>query len=228
MLEQLPSRVMTATAILTLDDLGLGHGCNLDQASRSWRNVRKHKSSAGFNSRLAHCFSRWCRATPNQGQSTCSTARPASSTGSSSPAKPPRAAGRPTPTGGRAGPPGRPRRPARPAARSGRGAMRGLCPVPGRHWPSVNPYPSIRQEPSPGALDAASSRICSSLTDSVISSEITSRARNSPSRSRRSGSAGCPGRRAAARRERRPGAAVFRRLLGGHRAAAQALADLGP
>ena len=34
MLEQLPSLVMTATAILTLDDLGLGHGCNLDQASR--------------------------------------------------------------------------------------------------------------------------------------------------------------------------------------------------
>ena len=71
----------------------------------------------------------------------------------------------------------------------------GSCPVPGRHCPSVNPYPSIRQEPSPGALDAASSRICSSLTDSVISSEITSRARNSPSRSRRSGSAGWPGRR---------------------------------
>src|SRR5580704_2763233 len=34
MLEQLPSRVMTATAILTLDDLGLGQECNLDQASR--------------------------------------------------------------------------------------------------------------------------------------------------------------------------------------------------
>ena len=32
--EQLPSRVMTATAILTLDDLGLGQECNLDQASR--------------------------------------------------------------------------------------------------------------------------------------------------------------------------------------------------
>ena len=34
MLEQHPSRVMTATAILTLDDLGLGQECNLDQASR--------------------------------------------------------------------------------------------------------------------------------------------------------------------------------------------------
>jgi hypothetical protein len=34
MLERLPSRVMTATAILTLDDLGLGQECNLDQASR--------------------------------------------------------------------------------------------------------------------------------------------------------------------------------------------------
>src|SRR5579863_10335073 len=34
MLEQLPLRVMTATAILTLDDLGLGQECNLDQASR--------------------------------------------------------------------------------------------------------------------------------------------------------------------------------------------------
>lgn len=34
MLEQLPPRVMTATAILSLDDLGLGRECNLDQASR--------------------------------------------------------------------------------------------------------------------------------------------------------------------------------------------------
>jgi hypothetical protein len=34
MLEQLSPRVMTATAILSLDDLGLGRECNLDQASR--------------------------------------------------------------------------------------------------------------------------------------------------------------------------------------------------
>ena len=34
MLGQLSSQLMTATAILTLDDLGLGRRCDLDQASR--------------------------------------------------------------------------------------------------------------------------------------------------------------------------------------------------
>jgi len=34
MLEQFPSRVMTATAILTLEDLGLGPRSDLDQATR--------------------------------------------------------------------------------------------------------------------------------------------------------------------------------------------------